>query len=101
MKMHIGVDDGLGLIHSIATTAANAHDITQADQLLHGDEKRVWTDSGYVGVEKRAEHTARLVDWFIAMRPGKRAKLAKSNPLAQAKNQSACARKSRTFFPLY
>ena len=94
MKMHIGVDDGLGLIHSIATTAANAHDITQADQLLHGDEKRVWTDSGYVGVEKRAEHTARLVDWFIAMRPGKRAKLAKSNPLAQAKkSKRVCAQK--------
>ena len=49
--MHIGVDDGLGLIHSITTTAANEHDITQADQLLHGDEKRVWTDAGYVGVE--------------------------------------------------
>ena len=30
MKMHIGVDDALGLIHSVSTTAANAHDITQA-----------------------------------------------------------------------
>ncbi len=27
-KMHIGADDGLGLIHSIETTGANEHDIT-------------------------------------------------------------------------
>ena len=27
MKMRIGVDDTLGLIHSIDTTAANVHDI--------------------------------------------------------------------------
>ena len=39
MKMHIGVDDALGLIHSIATTSANVHDITQADKLLHGQEE--------------------------------------------------------------
>ena len=28
MKLHVGVDDTLGLIHDIATTPANAHDIT-------------------------------------------------------------------------
>jgi len=47
MKMHIGVDDAVGLIHSIATTPANEHDITQADKLLHGDEQRVWGDAGF------------------------------------------------------
>ncbi|TLM72680.1 IS5 family transposase, partial [Microbulbifer harenosus] len=56
MKMHIGVDDGLGLIHSIETTGANEHDITQTEKLLHGDETRVWGDAGYLGVEKRPEH---------------------------------------------
>lgn len=39
---HIGVDESLGLIHSLTTTPANVHDITQADQLLHGNEERVW-----------------------------------------------------------
>ncbi len=34
MKMHIGVDDALGLIHSVETTSANEHDITVADKLL-------------------------------------------------------------------
>ena len=92
MKMHIGVDDELGLIHSITTTAANEHDITQADKLLHGDEQRVWCDSGYLGVDKREEHKARAVDWFIAMCPGKRAALAKSDPLAQAEKMKASVR---------
>jgi IS5 family transposase len=42
MKVHIGVDDTLGAIHSIDTTAANVHDIVPADKLLHGsDERRV------------------------------------------------------------
>ena len=49
MKMHIGTDDPLGLIHSIATTAANVHDVVVAKQLLHGDEQSVWADTRYLG----------------------------------------------------
>ena len=40
MKAHIGVDAESGLAHSLATTAANAADVTQACVLLHGDERR-------------------------------------------------------------
>lgn len=69
MKLHIGVDDTLGLIHSLETTPANAADIRMADKLLHGEEEVVWGDAGYQGIEKREEHQAREVDWFIAMRP--------------------------------
>ena len=50
MKMHIGVDDALGLIHSIDTTAANVHDIVPAGKLLHGEEQRVFGDAGYLGI---------------------------------------------------
>lgn len=92
MKVHIGVDESLGLIHSIATTPANQHDITQVDKLLHGDEKRVWGDAGYVGVDKREEHKERDMHWLLAMRPGKRAELAKSNPLAIAEKIKASVR---------
>jgi IS5 family transposase len=56
MKLHNGIDDGLSLIHSITTTAACEHDITQTDKLLRGEEQRVWADAGYVGDEKREEH---------------------------------------------
>jgi len=76
MKMHIGVDDTLGLIHSIDTTAANVHDIVSAGNLLHGDEQRVFGDAGYLGIQKRDEHRDRQnVSWFIAKRPGSRKKL--------------------------
>lgn len=92
MKMHVAVDESLGLIHSITTTSANVHDITQVDQLLHGNEKRVWGDAGYRGIEKRAEHAARTVDWLIACRPGVRSKLPKSDPLVEAEKSKASVR---------
>ena len=37
LKVHVGVDESLGLIHRLTATAANVHDITQADQLLYGN----------------------------------------------------------------
>jgi IS5 family transposase len=69
MKMHAGVDDTLGLIHSIETTAANEHDITAADKVMHGEEQRFWGDAGYQGIQKRDEHKGKKIDWFVALRP--------------------------------
>lgn len=92
MKMHIGVDAALGLIHSIATTSAEVHDVVMTGQLLHGKEKTVWGDAGYIGVDKRDEHSQRKVGWLIAMRPGKRAQLPPSDPLAQAERTKASVR---------
>jgi IS5 family transposase len=92
MKMHIGTDDAFGLIHSVATTAANVHDITQADQLLHGDEERVWGDAGYRGIDKREEHRSRKVDWNIAMRPGQRKQLVEGSNLAELETLKASVR---------
>ncbi|NPV78180.1 MAG: IS5 family transposase [Anaerolineae bacterium] len=71
MKLHVGVDDALGLIHDIATTPANAHDITQTENLLHGEEKGLWGDAGYQGVHKRSEFSDSKIKWHIALRPGK------------------------------
>ena len=83
MKAHAGVDADSGLVHSVATTAANAHDVTQAHALLHGEETDVFADSGYRGVEKREEIEAQHpnVNWHIAMMPGKRKALVKSTPM--------------------
>jgi IS5 family transposase len=49
MKAHIGVDSKSKLIHSIVATAANIHDSEVIEDLLHGDETRVWGDSAYAG----------------------------------------------------
>jgi IS5 family transposase len=72
MKVHIGVDDVLGLVHSREATPANVHDLEAAPKLLHGKEKRVLGDAGYRGIEKRDEHKDRDVKWYIAERPGRR-----------------------------
>jgi IS5 family transposase len=49
MKAHIGVDSKIKQIHSVAVTAANVHDSQALEDLLHGDETRVWGDSAYTG----------------------------------------------------
>lgn len=92
MKMHIGVDESVGCIHSIETSPANEHDIAFSGKLLHGDESRVWGDAGYTGVEKREEHQNRNVDWFIGHRPGKLRQLSKCHPLRALEKTKAQVR---------
>ena len=75
MKAHIGVDADTGIVHSMTTTAANTHDVTQAHNPLHGGETVVWGDAGYQGVHKRRENLGLEVEWRVAMRPGSRRKL--------------------------
>ena len=72
MKAHIGVDAKSGLVHTLVTTAANCHDVTQAHALLHGEESVAYGDAGYQGVEKREENQDSDVTWRTAKRPGKR-----------------------------
>ncbi len=43
-----------------------------AAELLHGEEKVVYGDAGYQGLEKREEMAGPGVDCRIAMRAGKR-----------------------------
>jgi len=69
MKAHISVDAESGLVHSLVGTAANVANVTQVDQLLHGEESYVPSDAGYTGVDKRPEHQNRKMIWSIAARP--------------------------------
>ncbi len=71
MKAHIGVDAEGGLVHTVTTTAANAADVTQAANLLHGEEQWVFGDAGYTGVDKRQEPAERQVTWHIAQKRSK------------------------------
>jgi IS5 family transposase len=98
LKRHIGVDDTLGLIHSIDTTVANVHDIVPAGNLLHGDEQRVFGDAGYLGMQKRDEYKDRKnVSWFIAKRPGTRKKLDERKLKAEKLKASARAKVEHPF----
>jgi transposase, IS5 family len=83
MKCHIGVDADSGLVHAVVGTAANVNDVTQAHALMHGDEREVFGDAGYQGVEKREETQDVKTKWHIAMRPGKRRALNRDTALGQ------------------
>ena len=78
MKAHIGVDAESGLVHTVKGTAGHVHDINEGNALLHGQERMVFADAGYRGIEKRPD-TKAGVRWHVAMRPGKRKALDKGN----------------------
>ena len=73
MKCHIGVDAGSSLVHTMTVTAANEHDITETAKLLREDDRAVYGDSGYLGVQKRPEITSNehfsKIDFRINRRP--------------------------------
>ena len=73
MKAPIGVDANSGLVHHVSGTAANVSDITETHALLHGQEKEVYADAGYLGVERRAEIATECakVEWHVAAKRGK------------------------------
>jgi IS5 family transposase len=83
MKAHIGVDAHSGLVHTVVGTSANAHDVTQASSLLHGEESDVFADSGYRGVHKREKvmEDHAQVHWHVAMMPSHRKALDNDTPI--------------------
>ncbi len=66
MKIHTGLDDALGLIHSVEATSTEVHNLNMADKLLHGDDKRVWGDTVYTDIKKRQDHSRQDRDFLIA-----------------------------------
>ena len=76
MKAHIGVDAHSGLVHTVIGTAGNISDVSQAQDLLHGEEQAAFGDAGYQGIEKRPESAEASVTWHVAERPSKVKKLA-------------------------
>lgn len=72
-KVHVGVDAGSGLAHTLALTPANAPDVSMAHALVRPDDEFCYGDSGYTGVAKRPEvasdpHLSSM-RWEIARRP--------------------------------
>ncbi len=80
MKCHIGVDAGSGLVHTMTVTGANAHDITEAANLIREDDEVVYGDAGYVGLQKRQEITddehLSSIDYRINRKPSQLQKVS-------------------------
>ncbi len=92
MKVHVGADAETGMVHSMTTTPANVHDVTEAHRLLHGGETHVWGDAGYRGVDRREENRGKVVEWRVAMRPGVRRRLEPGGPEAEEERRKASVR---------
>ena len=52
-KVHVGVDEGSGLIRKAVLTPANINDTEVADELIMGDEMAVYADRAYDTHERR------------------------------------------------
>ena len=109
MKAHVGVDKDSGLVHTLTTTAANVSDISQTAALLHGQERDVWADAGYVGVEKREDMQEALnangqtVKWHVAKRRKTIEKLAEGwqKSMAQAYEKLKAQVRARVEHPFH
>ena len=71
MKAHIGADRH-GIVHSLASTAANVSDITQMPKLLHGEEREVFGDQAYWSESHRQTALAAGIRYRINRRPNQR-----------------------------
>lgn len=62
------MDAQSGLVQKVIGTAANLSEISQSHELLHGNGKYVFADTGYIGVEKHTEIALRITQprWHIA-----------------------------------
>ena len=54
-KLHVGVDAGTGLVHTVEATAANVADSDVAYKLLREDDEVAYGDSAYCAVAKHDE----------------------------------------------
>ncbi len=83
MKAHIGVGFERGRVHTVVGTTANVADVTQTGEVLHAEEKTVYLDAGYIGVEKREELKDRDIHWQAAMKRGKLKAVPEDSVLGQ------------------
>lgn len=65
MKAHIGVDAQSGLVHSMETSTAKVHDRMKMNDLLHGEEKAIFGDKGYVKNEDKRECRRNGILWAV------------------------------------
>ena len=82
MKAHIGADADSGLVHTVRGTSGNVHGVLEVNCMLHGQKVDAYGDTGYQGIHKRPDAKP-IMAWHVAMRPGKRSDLDKSDPLDQ------------------
>jgi len=79
-----------GMVHSVTATVANVHDISEVHKLIREDDKVVYGDAGYLGIEKREEikddECLNKKEYKICNRPGKVRRM-NDDPTMRAKKE--------------
>lgn len=78
MKVHIGVDDGFALVHTVQGSAANEADVNRFGELLHGGEQRVHGDSAYHSRALAAQAEASGIEFNVNERGSKHKPLTRA-----------------------
>ncbi|MDQ3274526.1 MAG: IS5 family transposase [Actinomycetota bacterium] len=101
MKAHIGVDAGTGYVHSVTATSANVHDLDETARLLRPDDRVVYTDAGYQGIQRRPEVTEDehlcKVEFRVAARKGVLKAMAEPDRAAQSAQAGVRAKVEHPF----
>jgi transposase, IS5 family len=97
MKAHVGADSRTKLVHSLVTTAANAHDSTVVQDLLHGNERRVYGDSAYVGKHEAILQKAPHARLFVNQRAYRNRPLTDTEKLSNRRKSSIRGRIEHQF----
>jgi IS5 family transposase len=89
-RLHVGADEGSGLVRRLALTPAHVNESCVADALLCGDEKAVYADKGYESKTRRAALKARGIKDRIMHRSHKN---KKALPFWQQRRNALIARR--------
>ena len=68
MKLHVGTDRR-GIVHTVTATHAATADITQMNELLHGDEREIYGDQAYWKEADRQRFRSAGVRYRVNRRP--------------------------------
>jgi IS5 family transposase len=96
-KSHIGVDAISGLIHSLEFTSANVSDKSMLFNCLHGKEKYLFGDKGYIGKEDKKQWRKQGKIWCILDKGTKSKKLSKSQEKRNKKLSSVRSKVEHPF----
>jgi len=92
MKMHIGVDNQKGLVHTLKTTTAKIHDRDEFYNLLHGDEKIILGDKGYYNEKDKKHCRSQDIFWGILDKAKRNQKLSEKQKRRNKKLSSIRAK---------
>ena len=97
MKSHIGTDAKSGLVHTCEVSPANVSDVEMTIDLLHGEEKAIFGDRGYVNKEDKKWARKRGIFWGVPDRKKPGGKLSKSQAKRNKRTSSIRAKVEHPF----